>query len=77
MKAWRTELWGIPGIVRAETRSKARAATIRAARGAGFDVAYTAAIRVTRSPDHDNMVALEPGKVWSTEWIAAALEREP
>lgn len=70
MLAWRTELWGIESIVKAPTRAAARAATIRCARSAEYDVPWLTHVRVRRAPEYD-AAPVPPSKCWSpdhAEW---------
>lgn len=53
MVAWRTRLIGIKCIVFAETRSKARAATVRSAIDAGYNVTFLSPVSVRRAPGLD------------------------
>jgi len=52
---WRTNLWGIESVVRASSRARARAATIRCAREAGYDVRFLESVHVRRGPELDEL----------------------
>lgn len=69
---WRTTLWGIDSCVFASTRSKARYATIRAARDAGYVVPFTAEVRVERAPELDGLLA-DAGTVRSPDYVTTLL----
>lgn len=68
MKAWRTTLIGIDSIVLAETRAKAKAATIRAAREAGYGVDYTSHCRALRV-HHLDALPVDAGRVLSPDYV--------
>ena len=53
--AWTTELWDIESVIHAPTRAAARAATIRAAREAGYKVGFLERVRVRRAPYLDEL----------------------
>jgi hypothetical protein len=73
IKAWIVRLIEVDSVVLAETRSKARAATVRAANEAGYDVAFTAPARVTRAPEFDRLNE-KPGLALAPEYARRALE---
>lgn len=77
-RAWETHLDGVGSIVRAGSRSAARAATIRSAREAGYHVPFTAPMRVRRRADLDE-ADVPKGSVLSVEYVEglvrAVLER--
>lgn len=66
MRAWMTELIGVHSIVLAQTRGKARAATLAAAREAGFEVGFLDPIRVVRAKEFDRANVI-PGQCWDPE----------
>lgn len=68
---WRTTLMQIDSCVFAETRSKARYATLRAARSAGYDVPFTAHVRVVRAPELDGITFA--ASVLSEDYCSTAL----
>jgi hypothetical protein len=77
--AWRTTLWGIDSVVFAETRSKAKAATIRAAQDAGYEAKFTDAVRVIRAPEADGVILdIRDGpRVVSPDYVTRALGGTP
>ena len=72
MKAWRTELHGMPGIVFAETRARARRTTQLSALDAGYAAPWVG-IRAVRAKDLDGydlgLQILRPGICYSEEHV--------
>lgn len=68
--AWRTRLWGIESVVFAESRAKAKAATVRGAQGAGYAARFTDSVIAVRAPDLDALSTLnEPGRCLSERFL--------
>ena len=72
MMAWRTRLIGIECIVFAETRSKARAATVRGAMDAGYNgVTFLSPASVRRAPELDRFApSHKPHECLGEQYIA-------
>lgn len=74
MKAWLCTCMGVPGIVFAETRSKARYTTIRGARDAGWKCDFTEPCSVVRSQRHDRL-QLSPRHGWTIDYADHELSK--
>lgn len=68
--AFRTTLWQIDSVVFATTRAKAKAATIRAARNAGYNPSFTTPMRVVRAPELDGLI-FDEGRCISPDYVTA------
>lgn len=58
MKAYRTKLYGITSIVFAETAARARSATLRAARDAGYEGKKYFDVESSRAPEFDGRLTI-------------------
>jgi hypothetical protein len=74
--AWRTTLWDIDSVVFATTRARAKAATIRAARDAGYDPSFVTPVRVVRAPEADG-VSADEGRCLSPDHVTRSLGGVP
>ncbi len=75
-RAYRTEAWGIAGIVFAATASKARWACVRGARSAGYSTAFSD-VSVRRAPEYDGATMddgtpLFPGRCYMPDCLRPA-----
>lgn len=74
MKAWLTEALGVKSVVLAETRSQARAVTVRAAKDAGFRVGFLEPCSVRRAPRFDALSTVQMrGRAWTLEFASLAI----
>lgn len=72
MKAWHYALWEFLGVTFAESRGKAKAAVVRAATDAGYEVSFTDLIHVWRAPRYDSLQP-KPGTIWGVEYAEREL----
>jgi len=72
MKAWRTTYCDVVCIVAATSRAKAKYATVKSAKDAGYPGRWTA-VKAVREPKHDKWatgaIAVD-GRCWNEEDVA-------
>ena len=74
LRAWRVVVVGVESIVLARSRSQAKAAVVRSATEAGYDVTFRTPAAIRRAPEFDRLDE-RPGRALRPEFAADELAR--